>query len=195
MIDQPISTSTSVTPVNACPVKYDHTLPRADCDAAPYRLPQFTLQFLALATVLVAGWFAMWPITSIASRVVLAVIVLTYLFGCARTRLAVIVMLPALYVPHLWIFLIQDYPWSDYRWLWAKMFWQLPGVVPVALIRQYWWRGEWRQLAGMVTFSVLIWLAVVTLGRRGGRWLWVTAAVAFALSVACSVIEHSLFRM
>ncbi len=155
MIDQPNSTSTSGTPANACPVKHDRTLTRADCDVAPYRLPQFTLRFLALATVLAAVWFAMWPITSIASRVVLAVIVLTYLFGCARTRLAVLVMLPAFYVPQLFTFLIESHSLD----VWRDMFWLMPG------------QGA--------AITIIIWLLAVTIGRRGGLWLWTTVGVAF----------------
>lgn len=103
-------------------------------------------------------------------------------------------MLPALYVPHLWVFLIGDYPWSDYRWYWAKMFWQLPGMAPEALTGHQ-WRTEARQHFWMALFAVAIWLTTVTLARRGGYWLWGTAIAVFLLSLLCSQLEQALFRM
>ena len=142
-----------------------------------------------------AAWFALWPITSVASRVVLAVIMLTYLFGCARTRRATLVMLPVLYLPHAWIVGIQDYPWSEHRWFWVKMYWQLPGLVPETLVRRYPWRSEWWQFAWMAIFAIAIWLLVVGLGRRGGNWLKVTALATFLLSLVCAWLEQMLFRM
>ncbi len=166
MIDQPNSASTTETSANACPVKRDGSSLSVACDAAPYRLPQFTLQFLALATVLVAVWASLWPITSVGSRAVLAVIVLTYLFGCARTRRTVLLMLPAFYVPQLFAFLVK----GQAQRLWSEVFWLMPG------------QGA--------AITIIIWLFAVTIGRRGGVWLWATVGVAFIVSGVCTVMER-----
>lgn len=155
----------------------------------------FKISNLISAAALAGVWLALTPVTSLASRFVLAAIMLTWLFGCWRTRRAVYVMLPAIYVPHLWIFLIRDYPWNENRQLWAAMFWQLPGLVPSELLRLFGVHALPGRIAGMAIAAVALWLAAVTLGRPGKRWLWITAAAAFGLSVSCAFFEQGLFRM
>jgi hypothetical protein len=46
----------------------------------------------------------------------------------------------------------------------------------------------------MAIYAVAAWLIVVTLGRRGGRTLWITAVVAFVLSCAAARLAEAVFR-
>lgn len=158
---------------------------------------QFTVKLstIILALVLAAVWLALWPVTSIESRWVLAAILLTWLFGCRRSRRAVLFMLPAMYAPHCWIFFLADYPWNEYRRLWASMFWQLPGLVPVEWVRFMFGVTETYRFAAMAVVAILFWLIAVTLGRPGRYWLWITSAVVFAISVLFSWLEQILFRV
>jgi hypothetical protein len=177
----------------ACPISPPDGSSRGACDARLYRLPEFTVKFFVLAAVLVAAWLALWPISNPAARCVSAAIGLTYLFGCPRTRRSVLVMLPALYLPQLWVVWIGDYPWCDYRWHWVKMFWLLPGLI-VEFYTGHAARTESWQFVWMAVFAITIWLVVVTLGRRGGRWLWVTGGLTFLLSCVAARIAEALFR-
>ena len=82
------------------------------------------------AISIVAIWMALLPVTNVASKVVLAIYGLTYLFGCNKTRRAVLILLPAMYLPYLWLFADwQDWPWHGYRWQWIGMLWVLPGLL------------------------------------------------------------------
>lgn len=92
----------------------------------------------------------------------------------------------------------MSYPWDAYRWLWAKMFPILPGLLPVALIASMfsaphppgWLRMLLPALATALLVALSLWL-----GSRGRAALIATAVVVLALSIGCSVAAHGLFLL
>ena len=156
------------------------------CDA---RRPQYDMQFLLTALSLSALWLSLWGITTLASKTLLAIYGLTYLFGCWKTRRAMLFVSPALYLPYVW--LITDWPWDAYRRQWIAMGWQLPGLLAEA---------PWHPLPE-VPFAIVT--SLVTLGcfftaifaaRPSLKAAWITSLVVLLLSIGNSFVCYSLFR-
>lgn len=110
-----------------------------------------------------------------------------------------LVMLPCIYVPYLWIFLI-DHPWDSYRAFWAMRFPVMPAFVPTFLLRALLQpfvdihpMRDGVQLAVFALITALIVLTSLWLGSRGRRSLIVTAVVVLLLSIACAFGAHGLF--
>ena len=59
----------------------------------------YDLKFLFLAVTLTGIWTATTRFLSISGVILLAIYMLTYLFGCWKTRRATLFVLPALYIP------------------------------------------------------------------------------------------------
>lgn len=151
--------------------------------------PQFNLRFLFTALTIAALWLSLFWFTSIASQVLLAIYGLTYLFGCWKTRRAVLMLLPAMYVPYAW--LLKDWPWSDYQRQWIAMVWQLPGILAEVAIHP----------SGKVVFGVVTSLATLMVffcgifaARPSLRSAWITCLVVCLASTANSLLSYVLFR-
>ncbi len=128
-----------------------------------YRPPQFDIQFLMLATAALAVWLTLWTVTSVGSKFVLAVVLLTLLFGCGRTRRAVIFVVPGLFLPYLTLLLrfnrgmLNDSSYPAIAYLW-----QLPGILAAT--------GQQRAAdLGFIVLTVIatlfVFFAFVMLGR------------------------------
>ena len=70
-----------------------------------YERPRLDRNFAVLLLVALAMWGTAFPFHNWGSRVVLAIVELTYLFGCPRTRQSTLWVSCCLYLPWLWVFL------------------------------------------------------------------------------------------
>jgi hypothetical protein len=98
----------------------------------------------------------------------------------------------SIYSPYCWL-LFTDYPWSSYRWHWVRMWPVLPGLFPAHLLARKYSSPVEYVIMGLITAAVLS--VAVLLGSRGLRWLVVTAALIFLLSVLNSWMAYHAFRM
>ncbi len=119
-----------------------------------------------------------------------------------RLRISLAVILVCVYTPYSWVLWI-DYPWSDYRWLWIKMWPILPGVVPAVLLRVALQRffkmddalaveGSLFVVAGV--FAIALIAALIWLGMRSRRSLAAAVVLAVIVSVPCAFFAYALFR-
>lgn len=151
--------------------------------------PQLNLRFLLTALTIAALWLSLFWVTSIASKVLLAIYGLTYLFGCWKTRRAVLMLLPAMYVPYAW--LLDDWPWSEYQRQWIAIVWHLPGILAEVATHP----------SGKVVLAVVTSLATLVVffcsifaARRSLRSAWITCLVVCLASAANSLLSYALFR-
>lgn len=121
-----------------------------------------------------------------------------------RRRLLVswLVMSLVMYAPYGWL-LSMDYPWSDYRWHWIRMWPALPLFLVASAFRV----GKLsRQLlhiefdgpvaiAALSALSLLLLYGLVRLGARGWRWLIPAALVLLIFSIFNSLGLYGAFRM
>ncbi len=70
-----------------------------------YERPRLDRNFAVLFLVASAMWGIAFPFNNSGSRIVLAIVELTYLFGCPRTRQSTLWVSCCLYLPWLWVFL------------------------------------------------------------------------------------------
>ncbi len=151
-----------------------------------FQRPQFDIQFLMIATAALAVWLTFWSVASLGSKVVLAVVLLTFLFGCNRTRCSVASVVPGLFVPYLW--LMWDWrqlDWQSQRNDWLPYFWQLPGILLDAGLHPVW--GHWFSV--LTVFGTLaVFFAFVMLGRVSRLFCILAFALALAFSVCNSLI-------
>lgn len=152
----------------------------------------FNLMFLFLLLSLSGIWLALFPVTSIGSKTILAVIGLTFLFGCWKTRRAVLFLVPAMYVPYLWLIADwQDTTWNSYRWQWIEMLWQLPGLLAEVMVHPL--SNIWFEVVTTIT-TISIFLAIVLTARRS-RWAAIlTSIIVLLASIANSYICMVLYR-
>ena len=115
----------------------------------------------------------------------LAFFALMCFFGSNRTRLAMVVLIAAFYLPYGWLF--ESSHWSSYRLSWMAMYLELPALIPSHLLFRE--LSEFLARVAMVVFTFVMFLGAFLIGRHGGFWLWVTAVIVFALSSFNSLIE------
>lgn len=154
-----------------------------------YQPPQFNLQFLLWLLGLSAIWAASFRIFDWGSLIVLAVIELTYLFGCSRTKKSVIAVVPAMYLPYGWL-LTSTYPWNNYRWDWLGHWLQLPGLVAIFPFGN---QSAETWLSGLLSSGFF--LLAVTLGRINPMWRIASALTVLVLSILLSVAAYGMFSM
>ena len=94
------------------------------------------------------------------------------------------------YAPYAWL-LGMDYPWSEYRWLWFKMWPILPGLLPRFVVPH---TTPAEGLAIMAATTVLALGLALWSGRRSGRGLLITSAVLLTLSLLNSWAAYHIFR-
>jgi hypothetical protein len=133
--------------------------------------PQVGISTLLLTISLICVLLALRQILSIYSIAVLAIAGLTWIYGCRRTKQAVLVVTPCFLLPYLWLLMI-DYPWSPYRWQWIANWGCLPGLIPAQMVSNQ--ESIYLLVAAIIT---AVWLVgAVSLIRfwRSSRW-WVLA--------------------
>lgn len=160
-----------------------------------YQRPKFDLKFLLLATLLAAIWLAGYSWLSRFSLGVLAVMLLTFLFGCRRTRGATAALVPALIAPYAWIFWDASHPWDSYRRLWAGMLFELPGILSAVIWRVAGGSGESAERLCAAITTVLLFLLLVTGARISRNWLVAMVFLTFNLSLLNSFLTHALYAM
>lgn len=111
----------------------------------------------------------------------------------ARWTWACLASAAAVYLPFTWVFWI-DYPWTDYRWLWVKLFPVLPGLLPSRLLLGH-SAPEWLlfTLAGLITAAVVA--IAARLAMRSRAWLAGVVAALLAASIPCAYGSFMAFRM
>jgi hypothetical protein len=158
----------------------------ATCDA---RRPRYDLRFLFTTLTLAAVWLSLLWITTLASQILLAVYALTYLFGCWKTRRAVVFVLPAMYLPYAW--LLFAWPWHDYRWQWITQLWQLPGMLAEVAIHP----SPPLVFALVTSLTTLaLFFCAIFAARLSLRAAWITCLVTGLASLANSLLCYTLFR-
>lgn len=150
------------------------------------------LRFLLLTMGVAGLWFGMLPITAIGSRIVLGVYGLTYLFGCGRTRRAVLFVLPTLYLPYLWL-ISAGWPseWTGYRWYWIEIAWQLPGLPMEMAMHPL--NAPWFDVVTVLT-TLFVFFAAVMIARISLRFSILTGLVTLLLSMVSSTLAYIAFR-
>jgi len=128
-------------------------------------------------------WGLLALVQNWASLAVIAVVMLTWLFGCPRTKRATLWVATATYVPFSWLLLI-NHPWNDYRRTWFEMWGHGIGILPAKLL------AEWKlypdldiwivMVAGLIT--TLTFLGSVSFVRFWPRSQWWVLAAMLALS-------------
>jgi hypothetical protein len=158
----------------------------ATCDT---RRPRYDLRFLFTALTLAAIWLSLCWITTIASQVLLAIYAMTYLFGCWKTRRAVVFVLPAMYVPYTWLLLA--WPWHDYCWHWIARLWQLPGLLAEVALHP-----SSPLVSALVTSLTTLgfFFCAIFAARLSLRAAWITCCITLLASIANSALSYALFR-
>lgn len=167
--------------------------PATDCDSNACVRPrwQFDWTFLFALMTLVVLWAALLTITTTASKIILAIYAMTYLFGCWKTRRATLWILPAMYIPYVWLFADwSKWPISQYRWQWIEMLWHLPGLMVEAALHPL--SEGWLQIVPSVATLAFFFTAVM-LARPSLRLAIVTSIIVFALSLLNSSLCYRMF--
>jgi hypothetical protein len=99
-----------------------------------------------------------------------------------------------LYVPFSWILLL-NYPWSDYRLFWLKLWPILPGFLAGFLPGPMLYGAHLPyELETMGVTTCLALIALTWLGSLSRRWLCVAAGIALLISVPSAAIAYGVFR-
>ena len=104
-------------------------------------------------------------------------------------------MFVVIYAPYSW--LLMDYPWSDYRWSWIKMWPGLPVILPVSMAGRN--IGlEVDDGLGLIMLDLLglgLWIGLAWIGSRGRKRLIAIAVVVLLLSLLNSWGLYHLYLM
>jgi hypothetical protein len=160
-----------------------------------YERPKFDLNFFALLVGLAAFWVALAPWQTWHSLGVLAVFLLTFLFGCGRTRWATLAIAPSMVIPYAWIFFNQVHPWNDYRRQWLAQLFELPGVIAPIVARAQGGSGGALQdgLTAAVT-AALLFLLLVTGARINRQWLLAMTFLSLNLNLLNSLVAWGIYK-
>lgn len=156
---------------------------RGDCAACSGRSASIREKSLVLAAVLLV-WFGLLWVQNGSALVVAAVALLTFMFGCGRTRAATGLVVPALFLPFAWLLWIE-YPWNDYRWQWIASWGVMPGLLPARLLVP-----DQRLSMYLAAAITVVWfLAAVSVIRFWPvlRWPVVIATAGAALALSLSL--------
>ena len=156
------------------------------------RIFQFSLRCMLLVltmTALVLAFFdrGHWPISS--ALVCIALVMLS-VFLPPGGRKALLLIVVCAYLPYVW--LLDDYPWHNYRWGWIGMWPILPGMIP----GMYFFHGKHEVFefpCMALATLVFVTIAATVVARR--RWLLaLTGLVVLGLSIANSFFAYAAFR-
>ena len=165
-------------------------LDQDSCSAMPgFR---FDLHLLLAAMAFSLAWLAAFQVSNVPSLVLLAIYGLTYLFGCWKTRRAVLWLLPAMYSPYIWLLgNWQARPWGEFPWPWIAMYAELPGfLVCQALAPQ---SRFWSQVLSGLCITVIFFSAVMC-ARPSPKAARITALVVLLISIGNSVICFEIYK-
>ena len=184
--------------VEPAPESCDLDRPTCPTTWAPlqgYERPKLDLNFFSLLAGLAAIWVALAPWLTWPSLSVLGVYLLTFLFGCWRTRWATLAIAPAMVLPYGWIFTNQVHPWNDYRRQWLAQLFELPGVISPIIARAQGGAGGLLQdgITSAVTAS-LIFLLLVTGARINRQWLLAMTFLAINLNLLNSLVAWGIYK-
>lgn len=160
------------------------------CGNAIWQRPQFNLRFLFLAMILAAVWTSLTFVQNPGSLVVLAIVMLTWLFGCPRTKYATLLTAIAMLLPFIWLVMI-DYPWNEYRRMWIGMWGHGFGIIPAKFLTK---QDSWLVFvaAALTATFFLINVCLIRFWPRCTWWVFTaTLAVTIVLSFGC----YKGFRM
>ena len=166
------------------------------CGDTLWRPPKFDLRFLFLTTSLVAVWSSLALVLDALSLTMIATVMLTWLFGCPRTKKATWLVAAAIYIPFGWLILI-DYPWNEYRWMWISMWGYVFGIVPIKmmpaahLIED---PGTWLAPLALL-FTAVSFFSSVSAIRFWPKTRWWIFVAVLALSCVCSFGCYQGFLM
>jgi hypothetical protein len=160
-----------------------------------YERPKFDLNFLSCLVGLAAIWVALAPWLTWPSVGVLAVFLLTFLFGCRRTRQATLVIGLSMVIPYCWILVNQVRPWDDYRRQWLAQLFELPGVIAPLIARAQGGAGGAVAdgLSAAVTAGV-IFLLLVTGARINRQWLLAMTFLSLNLNLLNSLVAWGIYK-
>ena len=151
--------------------------------------PQFGLSFLLTSLLLVGTWAACFAWTVAGRKVVLAVFVLMYLFGCWKSRRAVLFLLPAMYLPYSWVF--AGWPWDSYQRQWIAILWQLSVLVAEMIVHPL---DGWLFEFITASATLVLFFAFLMPARRSVHAAMWASSVLFVVSLACSYLSYLAFR-
>lgn len=163
--------------------------PQSGTCAAAGTGPRFGLKFLFLAVTVAGIWGALFRVQSGWSMGVVSVILLTWLFGCPRTRRATLLVAAAMYLPFVWLLPIAG-PWDARGLQWTSDWASYPGMFPAMCVfirRRY-------QLPFAAAVSAGGFLVAVSVIRfvRTAEW-WMTGLVAIICSMLALLISVSTY--
>ncbi len=168
------------------------------CGTTLWQRPKFDSRFLLLATTLTGIWMALYgglyrmpvvPILDVASLVVVAVIMLTYLFGCPRTRRAVLWTAPALYLPVVLLiccFVVRSQSFVNVRLSHGH----LPGGILVGFLGFNGGPWETAAITAAAGLTLVLFFAVVLPIRFTNHPPWYFAAPLFLLTFFAAAISY-----
>ncbi len=120
---------------------------------------------------------------------VVSVILLTWLFGCPRTRWATVAVTAAMMLPFVWLLPIGS-PWDDPGLQWTRNWASYPGMFPAMCV----FIRHGYQLPFAAAISAGGFLVAVSVIRfvRTAEW-WVTGLVAILCSMLALLISFSTY--
>ncbi len=174
-------------PADSCPI--DSSGKGSECGTSLWKPPKFDLRFLFLVLTLTAIWLALQRVQNVGSMSVISIIMLTFMFGCPRTRKAVLTVVPALYLPFVWL-LVYIVPFNAYHRACIQAWGHLPGLLPSG----FFWNPPGTELVAATTTVVLFFAGVLAL-RFSNVSRWVVAIPTAAMCSWSSLMCFAFFRI
>lgn len=170
----------------SCPTTWD--------PLAGYQRPKFDLNLLTLFLGLAAIWLLFAPWMSWYSLGVLAVFLLTFLFGCWRTRWATLAIAPAMMAPYAWIFWNQVHGWGEYRRVWLSKFFEMPGTAAPVILRALGGGGAVQDGLAAAIMTACLFLLLVTGARINRQWLLAMTFLGLNLNLLNSLVIWGVYK-
>lgn len=153
---------------------------------------QISLRGLLGITLVSALAAAFYPVVTLGSQIVLFTMGLTVVFGCVKTRRAIGVVFPVMYLPYVWMFWDwQNWPWDSYRWQWITMWWQLPGLLAEMAMHPL--DEPWFTVTTVIA-TLLVFFAFVVLARRSVRCCILAGVILLIASLLNSGLCLAIYR-
>ncbi len=164
---------------------------RSECGTSLWKPPKFDLRFLFLVVTLAAIWFALLRFQNWGSMSVISVIMLTYLFGCPRTRNAVLTVVPAMYLPFSWPFL--ELLSRDNYWIGFLTWGEAPGLVPGFYFIPYHFDTLMANWLAPIVFTLFIFFGGVLSIRFSNKSRWWFAVPLFELCLFFAIVADPIY--
>lgn len=171
----------------SCPI--DPSGKGSECGTSLWKPPKFDLRFLFLILTLTAIWLALRRVQNVGSMSVISIIMLTFMFGCPRTRNAVLTVVPAMYLPFAWL-LGYVMPFDAYHWSCLESWGQLPGFLPGG----FFWEPPGTEFVAAAITVILFFAGVLSL-RFSDASRWAIAIPTAAICSWSSLMCFTFFRI